>query len=200
MVPMTGPATVARAKKGDAEWHKVEKVSAELLTLTYGAVVSQVLKDCDGNVEEANTQLEKMGYNIGLRLVEDFFAKTSIPRCKDFAETVDVIAKIALKMMLGVSGTVYTPASSSGSAVTECSIVLDENPLIEFVELPENYSRLCYCNIICGVIRGSLEMVHMGVECRFVQDILLGHPTNEIKVILRERLNDEKFSVNPGGD
>ena len=38
--------------------------------------------------------------------------------------------------------------------------ILEDNPLIEFAELPEQYNKLWYSNILCGVIRGSLEMVH----------------------------------------
>jgi hypothetical protein len=37
--------------------------------------------------------------------------------------------------------------------------VFTDNPLTEFVELPEEYRDLKYCNILCGVIRGALEMV-----------------------------------------
>lgn len=37
--------------------------------------------------------------------------------------------------------------------------VLDDNPLVDFVELPENCNALKYCNVLCGVIRGALEMV-----------------------------------------
>jgi trafficking protein particle complex subunit 3 len=41
------------------------------------------------------------------------------------------------------------------------SLVFDENPLADFVELPEDgpYEKLWYSNILCGVIRGALEMV-----------------------------------------
>ena len=42
---------------------------------------------------------------------------------------------------------------------SECSLVLDENPLVEFVELPEAYAKLNYCGILCGVLRGALEQV-----------------------------------------
>jgi len=40
-------------------------------------------------------------------------------------------------------------------------LIFDENPLAEFVELPEDsaMSELWYSNILCGVIRGALEMV-----------------------------------------
>ena len=37
--------------------------------------------------------------------------------------------------------------------------VLDDNPLVDFVELPEGCQNLCYCQMLCGVIRGALEMV-----------------------------------------
>ena len=37
--------------------------------------------------------------------------------------------------------------------------ILDDNLLIDFVELPEGCQALKYCNILCGVIRGALEMV-----------------------------------------
>ena len=41
----------------------------------------------------------------------------------------------------------------------ECAITLDQNPLATWVELPESHSHLYYSNILCGVIRGALEMV-----------------------------------------
>lgn len=39
--------------------------------------------------------------------------------------------------------------------------VLEDNPLTDFVELPEGCSKLKYCNVLCGVIRGALEMVSL---------------------------------------
>ena len=41
----------------------------------------------------------------------------------------------------------------------EFSLILDQNPLTDFVELPEDHPNLLYSNILCGVIRGALEMV-----------------------------------------
>lgn len=41
----------------------------------------------------------------------------------------------------------------------ECSVTFEENPLTDFVELPEGLQGLKYCNCICGAIRGALEMV-----------------------------------------
>lgn len=36
------------------------------------------------------------GYNIGVRLIEDFLARSNVGRCQDFRETADVIAKVSL--------------------------------------------------------------------------------------------------------
>lgn len=70
-----------------------EKISSELLTLTYGAFVHKLIKDTD-NAEEVNVQLDKMGYNIGSRLVDEFFAKSPNQGiCKDMRETAEVISK-----------------------------------------------------------------------------------------------------------
>lgn len=37
--------------------------------------------------------------------------------------------------------------------------VLTDNPLADFVELPDEYRSLRYSNLLPGVIRGALEMV-----------------------------------------
>ena len=55
---------------------KSTKVSTELLTLTYGAFVSKILRENKHKpIDEVNAQLDKMGYNIGTRIVDEFFAK-----------------------------------------------------------------------------------------------------------------------------
>lgn len=41
----------------------------------------------------------------------------------------------------------------------EFSLILEQNPLTDFVELPEDHPNLLFSNIICGVVRGALEMV-----------------------------------------
>ena len=35
------------------------------------------------------------GYNIGTRLIEDFLARSGVPRCNGFLETAEVIAKVS---------------------------------------------------------------------------------------------------------
>ena len=67
-----------------------KKISGELFALTYGALVAQILKDYE-NVDDVNKQLEKMGYNIGVRLVEDFLSRTGGGKCHDFRDTSEKI-------------------------------------------------------------------------------------------------------------
>jgi hypothetical protein len=62
-------------KSGENIFAKNPKVSSELLTLTYGAFVHKLIKDTE-SAEEVNVLLDKMGYNIGCRLIDEFFAKS----------------------------------------------------------------------------------------------------------------------------
>lgn len=55
---------------------------------------------------------------------------------------------------------------------------------VEFVELPPSaYGVLWYSNVLCGVLRGALEMVQMRVEARFVKDVLQGDEVSEIRCV-----------------
>lgn len=75
----------------------MDKVNAELVVLTYGAMVAQLCKDFDSDYVKVNQQLDKMGYNIGLRLIEDYLAKSNtFKRCSNFRETAEMIAKVSL--------------------------------------------------------------------------------------------------------
>ncbi|KAL9262799.1 Trafficking protein particle complex subunit 3-like protein, partial [Drosera capensis] len=85
------PAPTTRS--GDAIFASVERVNAELFTLTYGAIVRQLVTDLE-EVDEVNKQLDQMGYNIGIRLIDEFLAKSNVSRCVDFKETAEVIAKV----------------------------------------------------------------------------------------------------------
>lgn len=74
---------------------RIDKVNSELVVLTYGTIVAQLCKDFDSNYVEVNKQLDKMGYNIGLRLIEDYLAKSNtMKRCANFRETAEMISKV----------------------------------------------------------------------------------------------------------
>lgn len=135
--------------------------------------------------------LRSRGYNIGTRLIEDFLARTGLQRCSTFAETAEVVSKVghrgvalpqdleliasqvAFKTFLNITPTVSFPPPSapqqtaSGQTLPHPSdfvLTFEENPLSEFAELPRDAKEggLWFSNVLCGVIRGSLEMVSNG--------------------------------------
>ena len=68
-----------------------------------------------------------------------------------------VYFQLGFKMYLGI-----TPVISNWSpAGDEFSLLIENNPLIDFVELPDGHNALNYSNILCGVLKGALEMVSL---------------------------------------
>lgn len=93
----------------------------------------------------------------------------------------------AFKTYLGIVPTV----SNWSAGADEFSLIFDSNPLTEFVEIPpESHPELRYSQVLCGVVRGSLEMVHLEVQCWFVQDQMRGDATNEIRVKFVRKLEE----------
>ncbi|KAI6171634.1 Trafficking protein particle complex subunit [Aphelenchoides besseyi] len=140
-------------------------MNSDLFSLTYGAFVMDVIRDRE-QVDDVNRQLEKIGYNMGQRMADDFLAKNPrIGRCASMHQLAEILAKQALKTYLGVQATVQY------NAADEFQMQLDANPLGEFVEIPEEQKNLRYSQIICGAIRGALEAMHMEVSAQLISDI-----------------------------
>jgi len=174
-------------KIGDIGFSKMEKVHGELLSLMYGSLVSSLIKDYKDDADQVNSQLGKMGFNIGLRMADEFFAKSGVPYCQEFRETADVIAKVGFKMFLGINADVVRWNQN----MTVCNIVLQENPFNEFVELPPKFKdTLWYSNLVCGVIRGALDQLQLRVDVRFIKDVLRGDDHSVIRLELLEILAD----------
>ncbi|CAI4228949.1 unnamed protein product [Auanema sp. JU1783] len=161
-----------------------KKMSAELFSLTYGALVTEMLKDYE-DPKQVNLQLDKMGFNMGNRLADDFLAKNShVPKCTDCRQLADVISKNAIPSYLGVPASV----TNWGAGDREFSLIIENNPLTELVEVPANLSALSYSQIIAGAIRGALEALHFKVFASAIEN-----PTNtEIRIrfdgILKDNL------------
>ncbi|XP_021910036.1 trafficking protein particle complex subunit 3-like [Carica papaya] len=149
-------------------------------------MVRQLLTDIE-DVEEVNKQLDQMGYNIGVGLVDELLSKTNISKCTNFKESAEVIAKIGFKMFLGITASVGNWDADGMSF----SLVMEDNPLIDFVELPDTYQALKYCNLLTGVVRVALEMVNMKTEVTWVHDVLQGDDAYELQVKLLKQLSEE---------
>ena len=66
--------------------------------------------------------------------------------------------QVGFKMFLNVTPTITNWTSDN----KQFSLTFDENPLADFVELPDDgraQDELWFSNILCGILRGALEMV-----------------------------------------
>jgi len=138
---------------------------------------------------------------------------SALPACKSFRDTAESIAKIGFRMFLGVNCNVANVSNDGRSF----SLILFDDPLALFVELPEEMKqphikqegndaendhinsagnrnnasqRIRYSNVYCGVISGALEMVNLKVDCYLKREVLAGDELNEIRVELKEVISD----------
>jgi trafficking protein particle complex subunit 3 len=134
------------------------------------------------NPPPSPTQLNRRGYNIGCRLVDDFLAKSRAPAsaCAGFRQAIDAVARGAFRAFLGVTPRV----SGWNDAGTAVSLLFDESPLTDWVELPRELAGLRYQNLLAGAVRGGLEQVGMATRCEFVADSLDGDDRTELRVTL----------------
>ena len=180
-----GMSKSSAAANGESLWKNAPKANAELFALTYGALVTEIVRDCDEDLDRANAEIEKIGYSIGIRAVDEFLAKSRAPHCSSLEDTAEVLGRAAFKMFLGISVDV------TNHSPTSFSLLFQDNPLSLFVELPEGYKgKLEYSILYCGVIRGALEMLNYKVDCNFVNSPLNGDDIHEIKVILKQVLQE----------
>ena len=179
---------------GEEAWKRADKINADLLSMTYGTFVAQVLRDSD-TAEAANATLDRLGYSLGIRLIDDFLARNapSLGRCSDFREVGEVMAKVAFKQFLNfVPAVLSTNGGGNNEFVLQWSVTEGDGLGSELVELPEVAIRggLHYHQMLCGVIRGALEMINYQVECSIQHDPLLaaGNPVANPNVELLVKL------------
>lgn len=180
----------APLRMGDIAFARMEKVNAELVAITYGAIVSQMVNE-GSDIAVLTEKLDKLGYNMGIRMVDEFLAKqtSSSSMCSSFKESVDVLAKVAVKMYLGIDCELVDLGDNS------FALNFPENPLNDFVQLPHDMKQFNYSQIYCGIVRGAFEQLHMKVRCEYLRDTLRGDDCNSIRIslegIIRPENDDE---------
>ncbi|MES1922694.1 Trafficking protein particle complex subunit 3 [Bonamia ostreae] len=140
---------------------KTGTISADLFILTYGSLVIEIIKEYDDNIALVNHKLFSIGENMGKRMCEEFLLLSENQNCSSFKESVDVIAKTALKVYLGTTAEVKKTENPNVFVM-----FLEHNPLEKYLNLPESKADLVYSNVVPGVIRGALSAIGIQVDCR----------------------------------
>ncbi len=111
----------------------------------------QFERHCRDNLESVWSVLSWSLLSACAKIAEGSARKVSVgDRLKNW--------QIGFKMFLNITPTVTNWSSDN----KQFSLIFEENPLADFVELPDDgraQDELWYSNILCGVLRGALEMV-----------------------------------------
>ena len=148
-----------------------KQIKVELLTFTYGTLLVRLTKDIK-DINELNTKIELIGYDIGKRLIDDLI--DDYPRGLDPSDQNKLMEKLICQLAqyyLGIIGNY----SQTG-----------EN------EFHLKFTELCYSNIICGIMRGMLEISGFEVKCELVKDKMKGDDINDMKIALVKYI-EERF-------
>lgn len=163
-------------------WQKQPKANAEFFALTYGALVAELIRDLE-QTPEIQAELDRMGHSMGIRFIEEVLAKApELKVSNQFMETVDVV-KVAFKLFLGVTVEIYSEEEKKD----QYTVKMNENPLMIFVELPEDRQDLEYSQLLAGLLRGMLEMLQF--DCHVtISSTLVGKEVHELQVTLKQVL------------
>lgn len=158
--------------------------------MTYGAIVVQLLRDNRDDCDVVNLELHRMGYNIGVRLIDEYLVQTQgvLPTCSSIHECAEAISKVGLKMFLGITGDIVN--FDDERKAFRIRLPNQNNPFVDFVELPDKCKTLVYGNLLCGVLRGALESIRMNVDVYYVSDVLRGDEHSEIEVVLKDIIQE----------
>ena len=177
---------MSKKNKIENSYLERKQIKIDLITFMYGGLLVRLTKDIK-DISELNTKIENIGYNIGKRLVDDLI--------DDFHKNIDqsnqdkLMEKLICQLTqyyLGIIG------KYNQTAEKEYHLTFTENPISLYVELPESLEGLCYSNIICGILRGMLEISGFEIKCELVKDKMKGDDINDLKITLVKYI-EERF-------
>ncbi|KAK2959352.1 putative Trafficking protein particle complex subunit 3 [Blattamonas nauphoetae] len=161
---------------GENAWQDTKHVHSSLLSITYGCLVEQLVKDF-ADIEAVNEITKRMGSFIGKRVCDDVLSHAQVSKCENVKEALQITTKVGFRMMLNIQPTLTTTPDPKIFVLS-----FPENPLSSNVEIPTELNDIAYSNIICGVIEGALELLRYEVKADFVKEVVKGDHTNEIRV------------------
>ena len=170
----------------DSPYLERKQIKVDLLTFMYGSLLVRLTKDIK-DINELNKKIELIGYDIGKRLVDDLI--DDFQRGLDVSDLNKLMEKLIIQLAqyyLGILG------SFNQVSEKEYHLIFPENPISFYVELPESLDGLCYSNIICGILRGMLEISGFEIQCEFVKDKMKGDEVNDLKITLVKYI-EERF-------
>jgi hypothetical protein len=173
---------------------QLQFVSGELFAMMYGCTVNLLLQEGGGTNPAASTEsmekrcadvndaLFQMGKRIGIRIVDEFLAKTrgDVP-CATLDEAVRTIATKALPMFFpGMEHSTRVDVLVPGEKFL---LTLDARPLQGVAELPAPVrDHLWYCNVLCGAISSALNLVELNADVAYEKCTLRGHDCSQIMI------------------
>ena len=164
---------------------ETKNIKVELLTFMYGTLLVRLTKDIK-DINELNKKIELIGYDIGKRLVDDLIDDFQRVDQSDQNKLMEKLICQLAQYYLGIIG------NYSQTGEKEFHLIFTENPISLYVELPESLEGLCYSNVICGIMRGMLEICGYEVKCEFVKDKIKGDDNNDMKITLVKYI-EERF-------
>ena len=177
---------MSKRTKNDNTLLERKQIKVELLTFMYGTLLVRLTKDIK-DINELNKKIELIGYDIGKRLVDDLI--DDLQKGFDPSDQNKLMEKLICQLAqyyLGIIGN-YNQVGEN-----EFHLKFNQNPISLYVELPEYLEGLCYSNIICGIMRGMLEITGFEVKCELIKDKMKGDDINDIKISLVKYI-EERF-------
>ena len=176
---------MSRRKQSYDALLETKNIKVELLTFMYGTLLVRLTKDIK-DINELNKKIELIGYDIGKRLVDDLIDDFQRVDQSDQNKLMEKLICQLAQHYLGIIGN-YNQVGEN-----EFHLKFNQNPISLYVELPESLEGLCYSNIICGIMRGMLEITGFEVKCEFIKDKMKGDDINDIKITLVKYI-EERF-------
>lgn len=124
------------------------KQNWELFTnIFYGAIVNQMLET--SNTKTANEQLKKIGQEMGPRMLENYCSQFNTQPSQDPYELLTLI-KSMLQYFFDCGEVEISEKRENSSA----HLRLERNLLEDYVEVPPQFQKLEYCNVLPGIVEG----------------------------------------------